>query len=216
MKWILLVFSLCLCSCSGQDSERAEKSLPALQIPSETAPALEESHEITSALEKLTEETSFESNPLDINDYLGLTLNKIDIQANEIVIDLFNQGSSSIKVSVPSGQYQGEVIVKTKSEVKVFYHREYYGLMMTSQWFYSLTELEDNSITHYKAKLDEYIDLHETTSLLAFISANNNSSTLIKLQASNKHMVHPSFNIPRTHSDRLLTSGWQNHVVSPE
>lgn len=147
---------------------------------------------------------------LDINKYLGLLINTIDLQGNSIEIDMFNLSDYIMETTYPRSLFEGTISIKTKASVKVFYHKSYLTLLQTSIWMNPTSKLKANEVVQYKSKLSDFIDLHETTNLKSYLESNSLDEIMIRVD-SDSFMLYPPVIPPYTHSSTTLTSGWHNH-----
>ena len=145
---------------------------------------------------------------VDVNAYLGILIQKLDLKEEEIIIHVFNISESPIKASFSKTHLEGRIIVKTPTKVKIFVHKDWNNFRLTSIGFHTPEILKKAQIIEYKDNFDKYVDLHEKINLREFLIANKTKEIYIKV-IGESYKVYPPFQNGSISSLRKLEGSWQ-------
>ena len=151
---------------------------------------------------------------IEVNDYLGILVHKIDLKEDKIEIHLCNIKSTPIKASFSKEHFEGDLIIKTENEVKVFMHKTYRSMLLTSFWLHPAENLKEDKIVKYKHAFNDFVDLHQKTDLKKYLSTMKETEIHVKVMAP-RVGVYPSIQAKSMSMLRALQGNWQKVKLTP-
>lgn len=149
---------------------------------------------------------------VELNDYLKLKIDSIDLIGDNIRIKLTNISNKKVSASFSKDHFEGELIVKIDEKELTFYHKIFRLKLLTSFWLNEPLVFKSKEEYFYNSKLEDFIDLQETINLKKYIQDNANKTIFYKV-LGNQQMVYPTFpesaNITKFSAAGPLRTNWQ-------
>ena len=144
---------------------------------------------------------------VDVNAYLGITLNSLDLSKNKICIDVFNIDELEIKASYPESRLEGSIVIKTNNEVATFVEKNYNQMRQCATWFNPQVNMPRGKIIRYTNKLEDYVDLYDKTNMKLFLEKHKGEKIQIKI-IGDRYMVYPSWECDTMSALGSIYSTW--------
>ncbi|OVE77687.1 hypothetical protein BVX99_02020 [bacterium F16] len=145
---------------------------------------------------------------IDVNDHLGILVQKIDLQSKRIEIHVCNISEFPFKVSHNKAHFEGRVVIKTENKAMVFTHKEYNRMRETGTWINPIESLGTNGVIKYEHSLKDFVDPNEKTDLERYLFSLNEKEIHVKLLTSNIGVL--PFAVKKNFSkQKALQGNWQ-------